>query len=306
MSTSKTLFAKFFLAAAVIGAAMLPASAQQNFKTPEEAVQALTEAARSQDRAKVLAILGPGGRDIISSGDEVADRNARQLFLLAYDRKQSLQKVDDKTAILMVGEGEWPFPIPVVRAGQGWRFDTNIGRQELLYRRIGRNELNAIDVCFGYVEAQNDYAEFATKEFGKPEFAQRVISSPGKKDGLYWPADGKTESPLGDFIALATAEGYGPGQVRIPYHGYYYKILTQQGSQAPGGAKQYLVRGKMTEGFALVAWPAEYANSGVKTFVVNQLGVVFEKDLGPGTAHVASQMTVFNPDQTWKRYAEEN
>ncbi len=300
---TKAHLQNLLLAVVVVFATVLPAAAQQVFKTPEEAAESLVAAVKAQDKTRVLTILGPNGRDIASSGDEVADKTARELFLAAYAAKQSLQKVDDKTSVLLLGAEDWPFPIPVVRAGAGWRFDTATGRQEILYRRIGRNELDTIETCFSYVEAQNDYAEFSEKEFGKAEYAQRIISTPGKKDGLYWPATNeKDESPLGEFIAVATDEGYTPGQSRVPYHGYYFKVLSRQGASAPGGAVNYVVQGKMTGGFALVAWPAEYGNSGVKTFLVNQLGVVFEKDLGPGTPQIAARMTDFNPDLTWKRY----
>lgn len=305
---TKARFQNWLLAAAVVFTTALPVAAQQVFKTPEEAAESLIAAVKAGDQPRVLAILGPGGRDIASSGDAVADKNARDQFLAAYAAKKSFEKVNDNKTVLNVGPEDWPFPVPLARTGAGWRFDTAAGRQEILYRRIGRNELNTIDACFGYVEAQNDYWEFAEKEFGKGEFAQRIISTVGKKDGLYWPSTSdKDESPLGDFMAVATDEGYRPGQVRVPYHGYYFKVLTRQGANAPGGALNYITRGgKMTEGFALVAWPAEYANSGVKTFVVNRLGVVFEKDLGPASAQIAARMVDFNPDQTWRRFVAED
>lgn len=305
---SATALTRILLLAGVIVVGLIakPVSplAQQGFKTPEEAVDALIGAVRAKDPGKVIEVLGPAGRPIVQSGDDVADQNIRDEFLAAYDKRKSIDKSKPDSATLVVGPGDWPFPIPLTKQGDQWRFDTIAGRYEILYRRIGRNELNAIETCFAYVEAQSDYAEFAKKEFGTTEYAQRIVSSSGKKDGLYWPAtNGKSDSPLGELFADATDEGYSIGATPIPYHGYYFKILKRQGPNAPGGVANYVVRGKMTDGFALVAWPAEYGNSGVKTFLVNQLGIVFEKDLGRDTPQIVTRMTYFNPDQTWKRYS---
>jgi Protein of unknown function (DUF2950) len=203
-------------------------------------------------------------------------------------------------AVLVIGNEEWPFPIPLVRKDDSWQFDTAAGREEILARRIGRNELNTIEACLAFVDAQQEYAEKGIG--GNGVYAQRIVSQPGKKDGLYWPAaSGEDESPLGDLAASAAAEGYRAGQQRMPYHGYYYRVLTRQGPSALGGAIDYVVRGKMIGGFALVAYPAEYGNSGVMTFVVNHQGVVFQKDLGLSTARVSGAMTTFNPDQSWSR-----
>jgi hypothetical protein len=208
----------------------------------------------------------------------------------------------DKKAILVIGDNDYPFPIPLERNKDGtWSFDTVAGREEILFRRIGHNELDTIQTCLAFVDAQNDYAA-KDRGAGAGVYAMRFISEAGKKDGLYWPAaQGEEESPLGELFAAATRQGYRAGQGRSPYHGYYYKILTRQGPAAPGGAVDYVVRGKMIGGFALVAYPDEYRNSGVMTFLVNHDGTVFQKDLGPKTAQIAEAMTSFNPDPTWKK-----
>jgi len=276
----------------------------QEYKTPEEAVTALINAAKAADRPALMRVLGPGSAEIVSSGDEVADASARKIVVEAYNIKHQVVMDGDNKAILVIGNLEWPFPIPLVRKDGTWRFDTAAGREEILFRRIGRNELNAIQASLAYVDAQNDYAEKGIA--GNGVYAQRIVSQPGKKDGLYWPAQsGEDESPLGELAAAASAAGYRAGQQRQPYHGYYFKILTRQGPNAPGGALDYIVRDKMIGGFALVAYPAEYKNSGVMTFVVNHQGNVYEKDLGPNTASIASGMTTYNPDGTWQRVTEE-
>ncbi len=248
-------------------------------------------------------MLGRDGVDIVSSGDKVADETIRQKFLAAYDAKHQVTMEGDNKAVLIIGPQDFPFPIPLIRKDGAWEFDTDSGRLEVLYRRIGRNELDAIQACLAYVDAQNEYAEKVRTGAGVATYAQRIVSHPGKKDGLYWPAaqgdDGA--SPLGELVAQATSEGYKIGDGRSPFHGYYFKILTEQGPTAPGGAVDYVVRGKMIGGFALVAYPAEYGNSGVMTFLVNHTGVVFQKDLGERTATLAERMTSFNPDQTWKK-----
>jgi len=290
-------------AAALLVCAMAStASAQQSFKTPDEAVNALMAAAKSGDRKAVVTLLGPGGEDIVSSGDEVADEGIRKEFVAAYDEKHAI-KPDGERAFLIVGKDDFPFPIPLVHKGDTWSFDTEAGRAEILYRRIGGNELDAIQASLAYVDAQNEYAD-KDRGDGVGVYAQRVISQPGKKDGLYWPtAAGEEESPLGELMAAANAQGYrarGGGE-RTPFHGYYYKILTRQGPAAQGGVLDYVVKGKMIGGFGLVAWPAEYGNSGVMTFIVNHNGTVYEKDLGRRTAQVAAGMSAFNPDDTWKK-----
>ena len=290
-------------AAALLVCAMASvASAQQSYKTPDEAVSALVTAAKAGDRKALLTVLGPGGEDIVSSGDEVADEGVRKEFVAAYDEKHEIHPEGDH-ATLIVGKDDFPFPIPLVHKGDAWRFDTAAGREEVLFRRIGANEIDTIMSCLAYVDAQNEYAD-KDRGDGIGAYAQRIISQPGKKDGLYWPAAaGEEESPLGEFIADASAQGYRPrgGGERSPYHGYYYKILTRQGPAAPGGVLDYVVKGKMIGGFALVAWPAEYANSGVMTFIVSHNGTVYQKDLGQRTAQVASGMSAFNPDDTWKK-----
>ena len=250
----------------------------------------------------VVAVLGRDGVDIVSSGDEVADEAIRQKFLAAYDAKHQVTIDGDSKAVLIIGQEDFPFPIPLTRKDGTWTFDTAAGRLEILYRRIGRNELDAIQACLAYVDAQNEYAEKDRTGAGVATYAQRIVSSPNKKDGLYWPAAQSDDaSPLGELVAQATTEGYVIGGSRTPFHGYYFKVLTRQGSMATGGAVDYVVRGKMIGGFALVAYPAEYGNSGVMTFLVNHTGAVFEKDLGKRTAKLAERMTSFNPDQTWKK-----
>ena len=291
-------------AALIVLAMVTVASAQQSFKSAEEAADALVSAARAGDRKAVLTVLGRDGADIVSSGDAVADTATRQLFLAAYDAKHQVVMDGNDRAIMVVGQEEFPFPIPLVRKGDAWRFDSAAGRLEILYRRIGRNELDAIQACLAYVDAQYDYAEKDRTGAGVGIYAQRIVSQKGKKDGLYWPAaEGNEASPLGELVAQATSDGYRVGGGRTPFHGYYYKILAKQGPTAPGGALDYVVRGKMIGGFALVAYPAEYGNSGVMTFLVNHDGTVFEKDLGPRTSQLAEQMTSFNPNQTWKKVA---
>jgi len=291
------------LAATVLAVAMASANGQQSFKTADEAVGALMSAAKAGDRQAVLSVLGRDGADIVSSGDPVADASARSRVIEAYDDKHQVVMEGTDKAALMLGREDWPFPIPLVRKDGTWRFDTAAGRDEILYRRIGRNELSAIQACLAYVDAQQEYADRGIA--GNGVYAQRIVSQPGKKDGLYWTAQSsEDESPLGELAASAAAEGYRVGQQRAPYHGYYYKVLTRQGRNASGGALDYIVRGKMIGGFALVAYPAEYRNSGVMTFLVNHQGNVYEKDLGPNTARIAAGMTAFNPDNTWRRVTD--
>ena len=289
-------------AAFVLCATASIASAQQSFKTPDEAVSALVAAAKAGDRKALLTVLGAAGEDIVSSGDEVADEGVRKEFVAAYDEKHEIHPEGDH-ATLIIGKDDFPLPIPLVRKGDAWSFDTAAGRLEVLYRRVGANELDTIQAALAYVDAQNEYADKDHGD-GVGVYAQRIISQPGKKDGLYWPATaGEQESPLGDLMAAATAEGYRArgGGARTPFHGYYYKILTRQGPAATGGVLDYVVKGKMIGGFGLVAWPAEYGNSGVMTFIVNHTGTVYEKDLGARTAQVAGGMTAFNPDDSWKK-----
>jgi hypothetical protein len=287
--------------AALLCATASVASAQQAFKTPDEAASALVSAAKAGDRKAIVTVLGPDGADIASSGDEVADAATRQKFVAAYDAKHQIAMEGDSKATMVIGLEDFPLPIPLIRKDGMWRFDTAAGRQEILARRIGKNELDAIQSCLAFVDAQNDYAD-KDRGVGTGVYAQRIISSPGKKDGLYWPdSQGSDASPLGELVAKATAQGYRAGGGRTPYHGYYYKILTKQGAAATGGELEYVVKGKMIGGFGLVAYPAEYRNSGVKTFIVNHAGVVYEKDLGPRTGELAERMTSFNPDKSWQK-----
>jgi Protein of unknown function (DUF2950) len=279
-----------------------PASAQETFTTPEAAVDALVGAAKSGDKKAILAVLGPDGQAIVSSGDPVADTNTREKFVAQYDAEHAIEPEGDGTQTLIIGDDDWPFPIPLVNKGGEWQFDTGAGLDEILRRRVGRNELSAIQVAHAYVQAQNEYAELDPAGFGRGVYAQRIQSRPGKKDGLFWPTtEGQTPSPLGELAAQASAEGYKTGKGPIPYHGYYYRVLTRQGAGAPGGAYDYLVKGKMRGGFALLAFPAEYGNSGIVTFMVNHDGTVFQKDLGPKTAKRARKIESFAPDETWTK-----
>lgn len=278
---------------------MLPvAEAQQSFGNPDEAASALAAAVRSGSSQDVLKVLGADGEDIVDSGDSVADADARAKFQSAYDAKHSV-KVDGKRASLIVGADDFPFPIPLIHTKSGWEFDTAEGRKEIVYRRIGRNELDTIQTCLAFVDAEDEYAD-KDRGDGIGVYAQHIVSSPGKKDGLYWPSDAN-DSPLGQLAADASAEGYKAGGEPQPYHGYYYRILTKQGPSAPGGALSYVVKGKMIGGFALVAYPAEHGNSGVMTFIVNQGGTVYQKDLGKDTDAVAKGITSFDPDRTWSK-----
>jgi hypothetical protein len=287
--------------AALLVGTMAAASAQQSFKGADEAMNALASAAKSGDQKAVLTILGKDAADLVSSGDPVDDQAARQRFLAAYDEKHAIEMDGNDKAIMIVGKDDFPFPIPIARKGDGWRFDTAAGREEILDRRIGRNELDAIQACLAYTDAQNDYAD-KDHGAGAGVYAQRIVSQPGKKDGLYWPtAQGEEESPLGELVAEATTQGYKVGDGRAPFHGYYFKVLTRQGAKAPGGELDYVVHGKMIGGFALVAYPAEYRNSGVMTFLVNHTGAVYQKDLGPDTAQIAGRMTAYEPDPSWQK-----
>ena len=276
------------------------ALAQETFDTADAAVEALVGAAKSDDVNAILKVLGPQGKDIVSSGDEIADRNVREAFVTSYDKKHEIDKEGDGTYTLVLGDDDWPFPIPVVYGNGGWHFDTEGGVDEILRRRIGRNELSAIEVNRAYVEAQNEYAALDPAKLGRRAYAQRIVSRPGQKDGLYWPIeDGEQPSPFGELAAEAAAEGYKVGQTSITYHGYYYRVLTRQGPAAQGGAYDYVEKGKMVGGFALIAYPAEYGNSGIGTFIVSHDGTVFQKDLGPDTARLARDIGAFDPGPGW-------
>jgi hypothetical protein len=292
----------FAIAAAVPATAAL--AAQKTFATPGAAVDALIAANRGNHLRKLLAILGTEGAKLIHSGDPVADRRGRRLFVAAYDQSHKLERDGERKATLIVGADEWPLPIPLVREHARWRFDTKAGEDEILNRRIGRNELNVIEVCRAYVEAQREYAAKKLGPGGGAEFAQHFMSKTGQRDGLYWPVKaGEEESPLGLLIARARAAGYRPGTPHPkprPYYGYYFHILTQQGQNAPGGAKNYVVNDHMTGGFALIAYPATYGDSGIMTFIVNQDGIVYQKNLGPDATRIAAAITQYDPDESWQ------
>lgn len=280
------------------------ADKQDIFATPEKAVDALIFANRHDHTAELLKILGPDSDKLIHSGDDVADKEGREKFLTAYDKSHKIIDGENGEKILTVGDEDWPMPIPLVKSGDGWRFDTAAGENEILNRRIGRDELSVIEVCRAYVEAQREFAAAHPFDNGEHEYAQTIQSTEGKHDGLYWPVkDGEPESPLGPLIAKATTEGYANTAAladREPYHGYYYKVLKSQGAHASGGGMDYTVGGHMTEGFALIAFPAKYGDSGVMTFIVNQNGIVYEKNLGPDTLGLADHITSYDPDESWK------
>jgi hypothetical protein len=275
------------------------AYAQNSYPTPEDAAAALAAAVKSGP-SDILKVLGKAADDIVSSGDDVADADTRQRFTSMYDTKHSVKTEGNKKATLMLGPDDFPFPVPLVNTKTGWEFDIDEGRIEVLYRRIGRNEFDAIQTCLAFVDAENEYADKDRGE-GVGVYAQRIVSTPRKKDGLFW-RDDSDPSPLGALAAEASAEGYKAGDGGpTPYHGYYFRILKGQGPNAPGGALNYVVKGKMIGGFGLIAWPAEYGNSGVMTFLVNHGGTVYQKDLGTRTEFVAQRTTRFDPDQTWKK-----
>lgn len=273
---------------------------QQGFDSPEEAVKSLVEAVRMHDLKRMLLVLGPPSRDLISSGDEASDRTDREKFLEAYKEMHTLTQKSADTVILSIGIDNWPMPIPLVKIGSRWYFDTQKGRQEILNRRIGRNELSVIGVLHAFVDAQHEYATKDCAGSGKVEFAQKIISTEGKHDGLYWDAKEGEESPLGPLVAQAAEEGYANPNLQ-PFHGYYFKILKGQGKYADGGAYDYVVKGKMILGFAIIAFPAEYGNSGIMTFMVNQQGTIYQKNLGKNTKRKAEAIKIFNPDKTWTK-----
>jgi hypothetical protein len=291
---------KLLACAGLLACAISPALAQKAFPTPEQASEALIAAAETFDVPALKEILGPDGVDLVVTEDTVNDKTQAQNFAAKARENNAIVRDPKKAskATLTVGSDDWPLPIPLVKSSKGWRFDAKAGRQEILLRRIGQNELDAIEVCRGYVEAQHEYA--SEKHDGSPvnQYAQRVISTPGKQDGLAWQeADGTWAGPVGEGIARVIAEGY--ADKIEPYHGYHFRILKAQGKHASFGEIDYVVKGVMIGGFALVASPAEYRVTGVKTFIVNQDGIVYEKDLGPHTEQAVKEMWRFDPDPSW-------
>jgi hypothetical protein len=278
-----------------------PATAERKtFGSPDEASQALQAAAKAGNQDAILAIFGPESKGVLQSGDAAQDKENVTAFVAAYDVMNRWRRLDDKTEVLLLGVDNFPFPIPLKKNDAGrWYFDTAAGKDEILARRIGRNELAVIDICGALLQAQADY--HSQPHDGAKQFAQKFISDDGKQNGLYWKStEGQPSSPLGPLLAFATAEGYTlQPNAHQPFHGYYFRMLDKQGDHAKGGPKDYIVDGKMTGGFAFVAYPAEHGNSGVMTFVVNQDGILYQKDLGNTTAETATAMSEFNPDGNW-------
>ena len=290
-----------------------PASApapQRSFASAEEAASAFVTALRDHNDADLRAILGSEGDRVINSGDRYADRELHQRFVALFDEKHTIDQQSPGRAELDVGANDWPLPIPLVENNGRWTFDTKAGAQTIIDRRIGRNELSAIRTLLASIDAQYDYFDRAKQANGSGEYTARLLSTPGHRDGLYWPvAEGEAESPLGPLIDAAQDAGY-PGELvggrPIPYEGYYFRILEAQGPNGDGGARSYIQSGRMTGGFALIAWPAVFESSGIMTFIAGPDGDVYQKDLGPDTARIAAAMTTFDPDLTWSRVAMTN
>jgi hypothetical protein len=297
---------KLSFAAALVAAAatLLPAAGERTFSSPQEAAQALIDAADKNDTEALLKLFGPEGRTIVVSGDAAEDKDGRAEFARMAHQSMHIDQPYSGRAIIEIGPDKWPFPVPLALKDGKWSFDSGAGKIEVLARRVGRNELNAIDVCRGYVEAQMEYAARDRDADGILEYAQKILSAPGKKDGLYWEGESETLVPksFGDAAAVMLAA---EGKKSQPYHGYYFHILKAHGPAAEGGAMDYVVKGEMIGGFALVAWPAEYGVSGVNTLIVNQSGMVYEKDLGASTGALARAMTRFNPDKGWQKVTGE-
>jgi hypothetical protein len=292
----------------LLGALSIPARAQthRTYATPDEAVKALIAAAKAGSLDALVEIFGPDSKDLIASSDPTTARQNRQIFVVAAAERTRFEDDGPNKKTLVIGNEDWPFPVPIVKVANGWQFDTAAGKEEVIDRRIGRNELAVIDTCHAYLAAQERYAQQGHD--GKPAglYAMTFRSDPGKENGLYWPAkQGQKLSPLGDLVGQAAQEGRAintaSGARPSPFQGYYFKILNAQGSAAPGGAKQYVVNGNMSGGFALVAWPAQYGSTGVMTFIVNQDGIVYEKDLGSQTDAAARKITSYNPDTSWQQ-----
>lgn len=279
-----------------------PETGQKTFPSANAAMEALYTAVKSGDTDALIEIFGPGGKELVLSGDQVQDKNGRQTFVDRYEQMHRLVPDSEHSDTLVIGAENWPMPIPIVEANGAWFFDTASGKQEILYRRIGKNELAAIETCRVLVEAQTEYASQPRDGSSKNLYAAKFISDSGKQNGLYWKAGDNDASPIGPLIADAAAQGYKGAEAKnSPYQGYLFRILTRQGAAAPGGAQDYMVQGQLERGFAFVAYPAEYRNSGVMTFIVDKDGLVYQKDLGSNTASVAKAMTTYNPNKTWKQ-----
>jgi hypothetical protein len=315
----KNTFIKYAFVASLLGVVALPFAcktqpkgsepgpfaSQQSFATPKDASDALIDAAASYDVPKLMAILGPGGKDLVASEDQVQDRNRAAAFVAKAREKETVDvdAKDSNRATLVVGNEDWPLPIPLVKDNGKWYFDSQAGHDEVLRRRIGANELDIINVCRGYVEAQQEYAQSTHDGAEVNQYAQRIISTPGKHDGLAWQnPDGTWGGPVGENVADAVEQGYAQGK---PFHGYYFKILKGQGPAAKLGQLDYMVGGAMIGGFGLVAWPADYGVTGIQTFTVSYDGKVFQKDLGPDTEKLAPAMDRYNPDGSWKETDDE-
>jgi hypothetical protein len=302
-SLPKLAAVAIFLACCLTSNSMAQQHGQKTFSSAEEASNALVKAAQSNDEKAMLDILGPDGKQIVSSGDEAEDASSRANFVQRYEQMHRLVKEPDGTTTLYIGAENWPTPIPLVNKGNSWYFDTEAGSKEILYRRIGENEVSTVRVCQELVAAEKEY--YSTDH---NEYAQTIFSKQGQRDGLYWKApEGETQSPIGPLVASAFAGSHGDNQdgTPAPFRGYYYRILSRQGKNGPGGAKNYAVNGKMTEGFAFVAYPAEYGSSGVMTFIVNEDGVVYQQDLGRKTEVLAKGMREYNPGPKWQKSEEQ-
>jgi hypothetical protein len=287
-------------------------AAREQFASPDVAMQALVKALRNNDEAQLKKILAPAGDEILSSGDPVADRADVERFLMLYAEGHRFE-TDSAAGVstLLIGREDWPFPVPIVKAGKKYEFDVETGEDEILNRRIGRNELSTQQACLAIVDAQRDYVAINPTNSDLPLYARKLVSDPGQKNGLYWPtAEGEPESPMGPLVATAADEGYGkPAQsdspeTRPPYHGYRYRLLTAQGPHAAGGAADYVVDGKLIGGFGVIAYPAQYGNSGIVTFITNHDGVVYQRDLGPDSQKIAEGITAFDPGPEWTKCAE--
>jgi hypothetical protein len=304
--THSNLWKKLSFAAALVAAAatLLPAAGERTFSSPQDAANALIDAADKNDTEALLKLFGPEGRAIVISGDAAEDKDGRAEFARLAHQSMHIDQPYGGRAIIEIGPDKWPFPVPLALKNGQWIFDSAAGKIEVLARRVGRNEINAIDVCRGYVEAQMEYAARDRDADGILEYAQTIVSAPGKQDGLYWEGESETLVPK-SFADAAAVMLAAKGKKAQPYHGYFFHILKAQGPAAEGGAMDYVVKGEMIGGFALVAWPAEYGVSGVNTLIVNQSGMVYEKDLGASTAVLARQMTRFNPDKGWQKVTGE-